>query len=161
MPQSLVIDAPDEASTVALGRALAEVLPRGAVVALCGPLGAGKTRLVQAIATAAGVDSELVVSPTFVLIHEYSGRVPIYHCDAYRLRDADEFLRLGADEYFDAGGWTLIEWADRVPNALPADRLEICIEPTGPTSRRFELTALGPRYEPILAALKERMRAEG
>ena len=93
--------------------------------------------MIQAIAAAAGVDPQLVVSPTFVLIHEYAGRVPIYHCDAYRLRDADEFLRLGADEYFGAGGWTLIEWADRVPSALPADRLEIRIEPTGPTVRRF------------------------
>ena len=123
------------------------------MIGLCGPLGAGKTRLVRALAEAAGVDPRLVLSPTFVLIHEYQGRLPIYHFDAYRLRDDDEFLQLGPDEYFDGGGWTFVEWADRVAACLPAERLEIRIEPTGITSRGFEITAIGERYEPVIAAL--------
>ena len=73
----------------------------------------------QAVAEAAGVDPKQVLSPTFVLIHEYRGRLPIYHFDAYRLRDDDEFLQLGPEEYFDGSGWTFVEWADRVA-ALPA-----------------------------------------
>ncbi len=100
-----------------LGAALAEVLPDGTTVALCGTLGAGKTRLVQAIAEAAGVDRRNVLSPTFVLIQEYHGRRTVYHIDAYRLRDADEFLALGPEEYFEGDGLVLVEWADRVEPA--------------------------------------------
>jgi len=153
MHSPLSFDADDEAATVAFGQSLAEHLLPGAVIGLRGPMGAGKTRLVKAVAEAAGVDPRLVLSPTFVLIHEYRGRLPIYHFDAYRLRDDDEFLQLGPDEYFDAGGWTFVEWADRVAACLPRERLEIRIEPTGVTSRRFEIAAIGVRYEPVIAAL--------
>ena len=90
------------------------MLPPGTTVALCGTLGAGKTRLVQAIAEGLGVNRRDVVSPTFVLIQEYRGRRMIYHIDAYRLRDDDEFQQLGPDEYFESDGLVLIEWADRV-----------------------------------------------
>ena len=151
----LTYEAQDEAATAALGKALAESLPDGSVVALCGTLGAGKTRLVQAIAEQSGVDRRDVVSPTFVLIHEYHGRRPIYHLDAYRLRDEDEFLDLGPEEYFETDGLTLVEWADRIPGCLPAERLEIHVQVTGPESRRFEITGLGTRY----AAVVERLRS--
>ncbi len=149
-----VFHAADEAATARLGRALADALPAASVVALIGPLGAGKTRLVQAIAAEAGVKDQEVVSPTFVLIHEYRGRVPIYHFDAYRLRDEDEFLQLGPQEYFDSAGWSFIEWADRVENCLPADRLEIRIEPVGATERRVTITASGKRYASVIAHLE-------
>lgn len=146
-------DAPKETATEALGAALAEVLPDGCVVALVGTLGAGKTRLVQAIAEASGVDRRDVVSPTFVLIHEYEGRRPIYHLDAYRLRGEDEFLDLGPDEYFDAGGLTLVEWADRVEGCLPAERVEIRVEVTGAESRRFQIVGIGRRYDSVVDRL--------
>ena len=94
------------------------------VIALTGPLGAGKTRLVQAVAVASGVDRREVVSPTFVLVHEYHGSRPIYHLDAYRLRDDDEFLELGADEYFGPPNLVFIEWADRVRRCLPPERID-------------------------------------
>ena len=136
-----------------MGAALAEVLPDGTTVALCGTLGVGKTRLVQAIAEAAGVDRREVLSPTFVLVHEYQGRRPIYHLDAYRLRDEDEFLELGPDEYFDSDGLTLVEWADRVVGCLPKERIEIHIEVTGPRSRRFEIGAVGRRYVDVISSL--------
>jgi tRNA threonylcarbamoyladenosine biosynthesis protein TsaE len=151
---SMVVDVPDEAATVALGRALAAELPPRSVVALIGPLGAGKTRLVQAVAESAGVDPRQVVSPTFVLIHEYQGRWPIYHFDSYRLRDEDEFLQLGPEEYFERDGWTFIEWADRVANCLPRERLEIRIEPTGASSRRIEIAAFGHGYAAVVAAVR-------
>src|SRR5207302_6301782 len=108
-----VIDLPDLAATEAFGRRLATLLFPGAVVALVGQLGAGKTHLVRAVAQGLGVaDSRVVTSPTFVLIQEYAARLPIYHFDAYRLRGDAEFAELGVNEYFAADGVCLIEWAD-------------------------------------------------
>jgi tRNA threonylcarbamoyladenosine biosynthesis protein TsaE len=150
----LTIDSLSEADTVRIGAALADALPDGTTVALCGTLGAGKTRLVQAIAAAVGVDRRDVLSPTFVLMQEYHGRRTICHIDAYRLRDEDEFMALGPEEYFDGDGLVLVEWADRVEGCLPADRVEIRVEVTGPESRRFEVIAVGQKY----AAAVERVR---
>jgi len=141
-----IYEAVDESGTVALGAALADTLPGGTTVALCGTLGAGKTRLVQAIAQSVGVDRSEVTSPTFVLIREHHGRHTVYHIDAYRLHDEDEFLELGVEEYFGGDGLVLIEWADRVANCLPKDHIEIHIEVTGPQSRQFEVVPIGERY---------------
>jgi tRNA threonylcarbamoyladenosine biosynthesis protein TsaE len=148
-------DAASEADTERLGRALACVLPGGCTVALVGSLGAGKTRLVQALASAAGVDRSDVVSPTFVLVHEYAGTLPIYHFDAYRLRDDDEFLQLGAEEYFAGRGWVLVEWADRVERCLPTEHLKIVIHIGSGETRRFEFSAHGRWPGPALSKLAE------
>jgi len=152
----IVYNADSEAATAALGHALAEVLPPGTTVALCGTLGAGKTRLVQAIAEAAGVNRRDVVSPTFVLVQEYHGQRTIFHIDAYRLRDDDEFQQLGPDEYFESEGLVLIEWADRIEHSLSREYVEICIDVTGDQSRRFALRAVGRRYEDVLRRLAAR-----
>ena len=154
-------DARSEADTEALGNALAGVLEPGSIVALVGDLGAGKTRLVQAVAVALDVDRRAVRSPTFILIHEYEGRLPIYHFDTYRLANSDEFLELGADEIMASGGVCLIEWADRVADVLPADRLTIEIEITGPQSRAFRFTPTGPNSTDILMRLSEGMEKRG
>src|SRR5437899_12146513 len=115
MFQCISLDVSDLAGTTAFGRRLAELLFPGSVIALVGPLGAGKTHLVRAVAEGLGVaDSRVVSSPTFVLIQEYTGRLPIYHFDAYRLKHSGEFLELGAHEYFEGKGVCLVEWADRV-----------------------------------------------
>jgi tRNA threonylcarbamoyladenosine biosynthesis protein TsaE len=163
------LSARDEAATEELGRALGHALAEGGVVALIGPLGAGKTRLVQSIAAALGVDRREVNSPTFVLIQEYAAArqssadrptavLPIFHCDTYRLRSLDEFLDLGVDEMFQAGGISLIEWADRVSPLLPADRLEVEIAVTGPTSRHFRIAAGGPHSAELLAKARAGFR---
>ena len=150
----------DLAGTMALGRKLANQLFPGAVVALIGPLGAGKTHLVKAIAEGLGIPNPAVVnSPTFVLIQEYDARLPMYHFDAYRLATEAEFADLGPHEYFQGDGVSLVEWADKVPNCLPRDHLEVRIVPTGETSRRFELTGHGDRYDRILQALISPTRA--
>jgi tRNA threonylcarbamoyladenosine biosynthesis protein TsaE len=139
-PGGLAIAVDSEAETDRVGRALASILRPGTVVGLVGPLGAGKTRLVRAIAEAMGVDPGAIASPTFVLIHEYAGSLPIYHFDTYRLKGPDDFDALGASDYWDAGGLCLVEWADRVADRLPADAWTLRITPDGPSSRRIELT---------------------
>ncbi len=151
----IIYEAQDENQTATLGHALAGCLPDGAVVALCGTLGAGKTRLVQAVAAASGVAPGLVVSPTFVLVHEYPGQRPIYHFDVYRLKDDDEFLQLGPDEYFESAGLTFVEWADKVERCLPVDYLLIRIEVLGPFSRRFAIEAVGAKLQPAVERLSE------
>lgn len=152
-----IYDVTDEEGTRALGAALSDLLPEGSTVALCGTLGAGKTRLVQAIAEASGISRRDVVSPTFVLAQEYHGQRLIYHLDAYRLRDEDEFLELGPEEYFESSGLTLIEWADRVEDCLPEERVDVLIEVTGSESRRFEITAHGDRYADAIRLLQARL----
>jgi len=157
----LIYDAADEAATAALGAALAELLPDGATVALRGTLGAGKTRLVQAVAEAAGVDRRDVASPTFVLIHEHHGRRTVYHLDAYRIAELDEFEQLGPDEYFESPALTLVEWADRVEPCLPRERIDVNIEVTGEHTRRFEITAVGARYAEVVESCRNRLTATG
>ncbi|MFL5245416.1 MAG: tRNA (adenosine(37)-N6)-threonylcarbamoyltransferase complex ATPase subunit type 1 TsaE [Gemmataceae bacterium] len=138
-------------STMGLGRLLGARLFPGSVVALVGPLGAGKTHFVRAIAEGLEVeDSRLVTSPTFVLIQEYKGRLPIYHFDAYRLQGEAEFLELGAHEYLANDGVCLIEWADRVEKCLPQEHLRIDFSITGETSRTATLQAIGEPYTKIL-----------
>jgi len=151
-----LVAARHEDDTESLGRALGEALAQGGLVALIGPLGAGKTRLAQSIAAALGADRRTVNSPTFVLIQEYGAPVPIFHCDTYRLRSVDEFLDLGVDEMFQSEGVFLIEWADRVTPVLPADRLQIEIEVAGATARNFLITALGPRSAGLLGKARGR-----
>jgi tRNA threonylcarbamoyladenosine biosynthesis protein TsaE len=160
MPDVIHIDVPDLAGTFALGHQVAAHLFPGAVVALIGPLGAGKTQFVRAVAEGLGVtDSRLVNSPTFVLIQEYMGRLPIYHFDAYRLPSMAAFSELGVAEYFEGGGVCLVEWADRVEASLPGDFLRVSIEITGETTRRFTLDQRGSRYDNVLNTL-ERSRAK-
>jgi tRNA threonylcarbamoyladenosine biosynthesis protein TsaE len=155
----LVFDAPDVEATGRLGAALESVLPPGTTVALCGTLGAGKTYLVKAMAVAGGVDAKDVTSPTFVICREYHGRRTFYHLDAYRIRDDDEFLELGPEEYFESDGITLIEWADRVTACLPSNYVEVQIEPISANARRFSVRSVGKRYEPVIETLRERLRA--
>jgi tRNA threonylcarbamoyladenosine biosynthesis protein TsaE len=152
---------PTRASTWKLGRAVGASLRPGSVVALIGELGAGKTTLAQAIASGMGVASP-VSSPTFGLIHEYAGAIPLFHLDTYRLSSADELAALGFHEYFDRGGVVLVEWADRFPEILPTERLTIRIEidpealgtePADDAPRRLEAEAAGHEYAELLAGI--------
>jgi tRNA threonylcarbamoyladenosine biosynthesis protein TsaE len=145
-----VVDVAAEDETRQLGASVGQAAEMGLVIALVGNLGAGKTRFVQAAAEGLGVDGVPVNSPTFVLIHEYQGRLPVYHFDTYRLRDVDEFLELGADEYMAGDGVCFIEWADRMVEVLPRDRLTVEFEITGEHSRRIRITAGGSRSQRVL-----------
>lgn len=153
LPSSFEFDATDLAATQRLARALAAHVPGGSLVTLDGELGAGKTCLVRALTQAWGVPPDDVNSPTFVLVNEYQGVHRIYHLDAYRLRDEDEFMELGADEWLESSAITLIEWADRIRQALPVEHLSIRIDVTGDTARRFRFEAHGERYQAVLECL--------
>lgn len=153
MPDPLLITSHSEADTHELGLRLGALLPDGIVVALNGPLGAGKTRLVQAIAQARGIDPRDVVSPTYTLVQEYRGAKPVFHFDAYRLVDDDEFLNLGPEEYFAAGGVTVIEWAEKVQACLPRERLEITIRPLDVNARELSFVGVGRSAERVIAEL--------
>ncbi len=149
--QQFDFNAANECDTDRLGLALAHSLPATATIALEGTLGAGKTRLVQAIAAGCGIDARSVTSPTFVLCQPHRGDRQLYHLDAYRVHDLDEFLELGVDEYFDGPGLTLIEWADRIAPCLPADYLAIQIDIIAQTDRQFRLIAHGTALQDALA----------
>jgi tRNA threonylcarbamoyladenosine biosynthesis protein TsaE len=151
MQERLTVDARDLEATAAFGRRLGGLLFPGAVIALVGPLGAGKTHLVRAVAEGLDIaDSRAVSSPTFVLIQEYDARLPLYHFDAYRLRGPAEFFDLGAHEYFEGRGVCLVEWADRVEACLPAEQLRVTLTITGEYSRRFDVEACGAKYATLL-----------
>ena len=130
------------AETQAFGRMLGGLLKTGDVVALIGELGSGKTCLIQGICAGLDVEDD-VTSPTFTLINEYRGRIPVAHVDLYRLEDAESVLDLGYDEYIDGDGICLIEWADKFPDLLPDACIELRIEI--PDHERRWITVSGER----------------
>ena len=129
------------ADTIALGRKIGMGLRGGEVLAICGPLGSGKTHLIKGIASGAGAeDYSQVNSPTFVIVNEYSGRFNIYHIDAYRLDSITEFEQLGFDDFCDRESVVLIEWADKVKSALVGtDYIGIKLDHSGQTSRTIQI----------------------
>ena len=124
--------------TKEFGRALAKELKAGSVVALSGPLGSGKTVLIQGICSGLGV-TEFVTSPSFVIINEYPGKFKVYHFDLYRLGNVEEFIKLGYEEYFYGNGITLIEWAEKIKTFLPEERMEINLEILSEKERRISV----------------------
>jgi tRNA threonylcarbamoyladenosine biosynthesis protein TsaE len=129
-----------------IGRRIGVAAAEGTVVALVGPLGAGKTQLAKGIAAGLGVTS-VVNSPTFVLMNEHVGRLRLYHVDAYRLDDPEEALAAGLLDDRQADGVTVIEWADRLHGWLPAERLEIHLDATAePSHRRLRWRASGASH---------------
>jgi tRNA threonylcarbamoyladenosine biosynthesis protein TsaE len=137
--------APEE--TRAIGHALGSHAHAGALVALIGPLGAGKTELAKGVAEGLGVTS-VVNSPTFVLMNEHLGRLRLFHIDAYRLDDPDEALAAGFFDDRQATGVAVVEWADRLADRLPAERLELTLVPEadGSDRRRISWRAVGPSH---------------
>lgn len=140
---SRVVTTHSRAETQALGAALGARLQAGDVVVLRGALGAGKTTLAQGLAAGLGV-REPVISPTFTLLREYtSGRLPLYHVDAYRLAGPNEAYTFGLDEYLYGDGVTVIEWGERVAALLPDERLDIELVYGARGERVITLTAWG------------------
>lgn len=142
-----------------LGACLGRLLERGDFVGLIGDLGAGKTVFAKGVAEGAGVPASEVASPTFAIVYPYRGRVPIHHADLYRLADVDELYATGFFDLLPQGA-TVVEWIDRVPEALPEEHLVVRIERSGARGRRLALEAKGARHEALEKALREAARAE-
>jgi tRNA threonylcarbamoyladenosine biosynthesis protein TsaE len=143
---------PDPGATSALGRALAEAARPGDVICLWGDLGAGKTHLAKAFGAGLGV-SDTITSPSFILMAEYAGRLPLFHIDLYRLADAADALAGGLIDDRQAAGVTLVEWPDRLGPALPARRLDIVIDGSGEEPRQITARATHPELRRYLDTL--------
>lgn len=144
-----------EEYTFQLGYKLGGLLSKGDVVCLTGDLGAGKTTLSKAIAKGLGVEED-VTSPTFTLIHEYMGRLPLYHFDVYRIRKVEEMEELGYEEYFYGDGVCLIEWASLIEELIPIEHLWIHItKGDGEQNREIEIKGTTEHFKRIIEELKQ------
>ncbi|HNP60226.1 MAG TPA: tRNA (adenosine(37)-N6)-threonylcarbamoyltransferase complex ATPase subunit type 1 TsaE [Nitrospirales bacterium] len=144
--------------TIKFGERLGKLLTGGDVLALTGDLGAGKTVLTCGIALGLGIPMDQVSSPTFTLIQEYSGAIPLIHVDLYRLDGPSDISTLGLEEYFTPNTIVLIEWAERFPQILPADHITICLEyGEAEDVRLFTVSGSGPRSIRIGANLQENL----
>jgi tRNA threonylcarbamoyladenosine biosynthesis protein TsaE len=152
----LTVNLPVLEQTLELGRLLGRLAQPGQILLLEGDLGAGKTTLAQAIGHGLEVEtSRYITSPTFGIIHEYSGRMPLYHMDFYRIHHEAELKDLGMEEYLYGTGLTVIEWPDRLGRLQPDNYLHLHIENTGATSRRVVISAHGSGWQPILDAIAD------
>jgi tRNA threonylcarbamoyladenosine biosynthesis protein TsaE len=142
-----------EAQTRRLGARLGELLDGGEIIALQGELGTGKTRWAQGVGQGLLV-SQHVTSPTFTLVNEYPGRLPLFHIDMYRINQGDEALALGLEDYLYGDGVCLIEWAERISAVLPPDCLWITFHYLDDTKRRITMRADGSRYQQLLESFK-------
>jgi tRNA threonylcarbamoyladenosine biosynthesis protein TsaE len=142
----------DAASTRALAAALAAVAQPGDLIGLIGELGAGKTQFAKGFGVGLGI-ADTIVSPSFVLMAEYVGRLPLFHADLYRLADAAEALAGGLIDDRQGQGVTLVEWAERLAGALPDARLDILIDGAGDDPRRITLRPGDAAYARYLVAI--------
>ncbi len=136
-----------------VGVKLGGLAAAGDVILLIGALGAGKTCLTQGIARGLGVD-DYVVSPSFVLLREYQGRLPLYHVDFYRLEGIEEMAHLGLDDYLYGDGLCVVEWADKGLDMLPSEHLLIEMHYLAPSKRDLSFLPRGSRYEEMVSQLK-------
>lgn len=152
----MIIEAMSPEETIAVGVALGQILKAGDVLCLSGDLGAGKTYLTKGIAQGLGI-REAVTSPTYTIMQVYDAGVPLYHFDLYRLERAEDLEDLGFDEYIYGRGVSVIEWANKFPEAIPEVYLSINIRYIGEAGigRKIELNAVGERYHQRLEELKK------
>ena len=136
----MIIISSNEEETVLEGEKLGKMLAPGAVVALRGELGAGKTAFTRGIAKGLGVSGS-VDSPTFTIVNEYPGDIPLFHFDMYRLANENELFDIGWDDYLERGGVCVVEWSEKVPGAFPPETVVVNIDNPGGDTRRLEINA--------------------
>ncbi len=147
MSNELIFETNNAEQTIELGKKIGLQLKPGDIIAYTGTLAAGKTTFTKGIADALNIDEE-VTSPTFTIISEYEGKMPLYHIDAYRLNNADDFFNLGIDEMLYGKGVTVIEWTENVLSEIPESAIWISIEITSSESRKIKVKNW--KYENIL-----------
>ncbi|MGQ9455347.1 MAG: tRNA (adenosine(37)-N6)-threonylcarbamoyltransferase complex ATPase subunit type 1 TsaE [Armatimonadota bacterium] len=149
--RSIIYTSRSAEDTILLGERLGRLLNAGSIVALYGNLGAGKTILVKGIARGLGINAT-IHSPTFTLIHEHPGPIPLYHIDLYRVEEKDlDFV--GIDEYLEMEGIVVIEWAEKIKSLLPSDRLDVELRTTNENSRVITLSSSSPKIIPVIEVL--------
>ncbi len=153
----LITHNPEE--TQELGRRIGELALPGDIFLLVGNLGSGKTCLTQGIAWGLGI-KEYAMSPTFVIVRELYGRLPLYHIDLYRLDRIEETMDLGLDDYFYGRGVCVVEWAEKALSILPKEHLLIEISYLSDTERRLQMKPSGQRYQQIVNQLKRVYRGQ-
>ena len=127
-----------EEETIQEGKALGRTLSPGTVVALSGELGAGKTAFARGLASGLGI-SAFISSPTFTIVNEYPGDIPLFHFDMYRLESGDELYDIGWDDYLERGGVCVVEWSEKARGALPGETITVSIDNRGGDVRRIEI----------------------
>ena len=152
----LIVISDQPQDTITLGRIMGAQLGMGAVIALIGELGSGKTCITQGIAQGLGVpDAYYITSPTFTLINEYPGRIPLYHLDVYRLSGAEDLVDLGYEEYFYGNGVIVIEWAEKIQDILPAGCLYVYFTYIDENSRQMKITGNNEMLSSIMQSLRK------
>lgn len=141
----------NEENTKDIGYKLGKLLDKKSILCLIGDLGAGKTTLTQSIAKGLEVD-DYITSPTFTIVNEYDGRIPLYHFDVYRIGSSDEMYDIGFDEYINSDGVCIIEWANLIEDILPDEYLYIDLK-YKENGREMILSAKGEKYEEIIKEL--------
>jgi tRNA threonylcarbamoyladenosine biosynthesis protein TsaE len=155
----VITKSPDQ--TLRLGHVFGRMLPQASMVALIGDLGSGKTLLAKGIAKGLGVEDEREVSsPTFVLVNEYRGPIPVHHVDLYRLQDSVEVEDIGWEEFISGPGVTLVEWAEKVPDLLPEDRIEVYLHWVGAGERKLVFVGKGQAARGLVNHLRKKWVGE-
>jgi tRNA threonylcarbamoyladenosine biosynthesis protein TsaE len=145
------------AATLNFGKIIGERLPAGSIIALTGELGCGKTLLTRGICDGLGVPLRQVTSPTFVLVNEYQGRLPVFHMDLYRLDNIDDGFEIGIMDYFKRAesGVMIIEWAEKMLSLLPAGFLKVEFEILGEKKRKVVFSSTGDKYDSVFQGIKK------
>ena len=151
---NLIIITKSPAETKNLGKGVSKLVKPGDLLAFYGELGAGKTCFIQGISLGLEV-KDYVTSPSFTIINEYQGKVPIYHFDLFRLDNAEEILELGYEEYFYGEGLTVIEWAEKIEQLLPKEHLKIEIKFKDRYERTISFISQGDRFDKFLKELSK------
>lgn len=155
MNYSITIKTTSVKETIAIGKKLGKLMSPGDVIYLTGELGAGKTCFVKGIAKGLGIRGKDITSPTFIIINEYKGKIPLYHIDLYRIGVIDDLRDIGMDEIVYGKGVTAIEWAERIKDVLPDERLDVTLKWVDDKTRTIEMNAFGRHHKEMLDKLGE------
>jgi len=153
---AFVVFSHSPAATLALGKKIGEKLAAGSIIAMSGELGCGKTLLTRGICDGLDVPPRQVSSPTFVLVNEYRGRLPVFHMDLYRLGNIDDGFEIGIMDYFARAeaGVMVIEWAEKMIPLLPADMLRIEFDILDDKKRRIKFSSTSNKFDNVLKGIK-------